>query len=349
MKVNLLNSEKTFNDHFSSLNVHSCDNLSKLKGPDLKEIINELLKTELVYRETLGLNPNLTFGLEIEYQNALKKSIEEELRKFLVLKRYSVECWDSKYDSTVMDMGVYGGEITTPIMRDKKENWETIAKVFEVLRKHKALTENKTGGHIHYGAKIFENNISYFKNLLYFWIISEKIIFRFSYGDRLGARTGIINHAMPFANILYNRLDSLKNAEDIKQMIKNLIGNKYQAINLSNLIQDDMPWKRTIEIRCPNGTLNEIVSQNNVNFFGKLLEYCKSSSFDQDYIERKLREYKSEEYDFSLYSEIYLQEALELSDLIFKNNLDKLYFLKQYLKGFKFQEYIADNMKLIKL
>ena len=32
------------------------------------------------------------------------------------------------------------------------------------------------------------------------------------------------------------------------------------------------------------------------------------------------------------YSDIYLDDAIELSDLIFDNELDKMYFLKQYLK-----------------
>lgn len=37
--------------------------------------------------------------------------------------------------------------------------------------------------------------------------------------------------------------------------------------------------------------------------------------------------------DSKLYGEIFLPEALEFSDMIFDNNLDKVYFLKQYLKN----------------
>ena len=36
-----------------------------------------------------------------------------------------------------------------------------------------------------------------------------------------------------------------------------------------------------------------------------------------------------------MYDEIFLDQALEFADLIFTNNLDKIYFLKQYLKGFE--------------
>ena len=33
---------------------------------------------------------------------------------------------------------------------------------------------------------------------------------------------------------------------------------------------------------------------------------------------------------FELLRNIYLEQAIELSDMIFDNNLDKIYFLKQY-------------------
>lgn len=34
------------------------------------------------------------------------------------------------------------------------------------------------------------------------------------------------------------------------------------------------------------------------------------------------------------YDEIYLEQALELCDMIFTNNFNKVYFLRQYLKSF---------------
>ena len=35
------------------------------------------------------------------------------------------------------------------------------------------------------------------------------------------------------------------------------------------------------------------------------------------------------------YEEIYLDQSLELADMLFDNNLDKIYFLRQYLKSFQ--------------
>ena len=38
----------------------------------------------------------------------------------------------------------------------------------------------------------------------------------------------------------------------------------------------------TVECRAGNGTTNPIVWQNNINFFIKMLLYCKNSSFNND-------------------------------------------------------------------
>lgn len=73
-------------------------------------------------------------------------------------------------------------------------------------------------------------------------------------------------------------------------------------------------------------------------FFIKLLTYCKGSYFDNEIIDKR-HEINLDIYNnLELYNEIYLNQALELCDLIFTNNTDKVYFLKQYLKSFKISE-----------
>ena len=42
---------------------------------------------------------------------------------------------------------------------------------------------------------------------------------------------------------------------------------------------------------------------------------------------------------------IYLEQALELCDMIFTNNFDKVYFLRQYLKSFEVCKKNADYPK----
>ena len=88
--------------------------------------------------------------------------------------------------------------------------------------------------------------------------------------------------------------------------------------------------------------MDPIIWQNNLNTLVNFLLYTKYSKFDLDTIIKRRNE---TEYRFELYDEIYLDQALEFCDLIFDNNYDKVYFLKQYLKGFEFQNYKKEYSK----
>ena len=35
------------------------------------------------------------------------------------------------------------------------------------------------------------------------------------------------------------------------------------------------------------------------------------------------------------YNKVYIEDALNFADIVFDNNLDKVYFFKQYLKSFE--------------
>ena len=67
----------------------------------------------------------------------------------------------------------------------------------------------------------------------------------------------------------------------------------------------------------------------------KLCYYCKSSSFDDSTIDKRYTLIKDKYDSITWYDEIYLEQALELCDMIFNNNFDKCYFLKQYIKSFR--------------
>ena len=90
-------------------------------------------------------------------------------------------------------------------------------------------------------------------------------------------------------------------------------------------------FKDTLEFRTPNATLNPIIWQNNLNTFVKLLKYTANSSFDMDIVNKRqiLNKKLINPYN---YNEIPIEEVLEFIDLIFDNNLDKIYFLRQYIK-----------------
>ena len=67
-----------------------------------------------------------------------------------------------------------------------------------------------------------------------------------------------------------------------------------------------------------------------------MLVSSRDKVMDEEFLNYKL---KHEFYPYSsnehLYNEINLRNVLEFVDLVFDNNLDKIYFLRQYLKNFQ--------------
>ena len=64
------------------------------------------------------------------------------------------------------------------------------------------------------------------------------------------------------------------------------------------------------------------------------MERCSRDNFDEEYIDYLLR--LKNDLDFN--SNVNFDSVIELVDLVFDNRLDKLMFLKQYLKLFSKDE-----------
>lgn len=294
---NVLNSQSS--EIFKLLNPKENCALSKLKGLDLEEILLELDKYYLDYREDLGIPQEETFGLELEFEHAKKENIKTELEEQKLDKS-----WRLKRDTSLEQ----GAEINSPILVDCKDSWQNLLDVCKILNKNSVIGE-KAGGHIHVGTQTIGRNKDYWLNFIKLWSTYENIIFRFSYGEYLSYRPILDEYAKTVS-------------KRILKVYKKLVGNEKIEGN-------------TIEFRCPNATLNPVIWQNNVNFFIKFLDYSKNKEFNNDIVEKRIRNKDNSYYDIALYDEIYLDQALELADILFDNNLDKVYFLRQYLKSFE--------------
>ena len=67
-----------------------------------------------------------------------------------------------------------------------------------------------------------------------------------------------------------------------------------------------------------------------------MLIASKTKVMDEKFLDYKLKnEYFTYSGNEHLYNNICLKNALEFSDLVFDNNLDKIYFLRQYFKDFQ--------------
>ena len=318
-------------DVFEFINPDGNDKISEMNGSDLQKLLILINENCIKLRDELNIEKHITFGLELEFENAKKSKIIKQLNK----NSLSDE-WVMKQEITLKN----GAEINSPILTDNNKTWKNLDMVCSVLRPLASI-KKKSAGHIHIGTQILGSNVDSWINFLKLWSVYENIIFRFSYGDFITFRPNILKFAKPVSKNFWVDAYNLKDSKELNSYILKNKCEKYQAVDFCNVISDMYDYfhiDNTIEFRCPNGSLNPVIWQNNVNFFVRLLIYCKDSFFNDDIIDKRHEKNVDIYNNLGLYNEIYLDQALELCDLIFTNNTDKVYFLKQYLKSFKISE-----------
>ncbi len=197
--------------------------------------------------------------------------------------------------------------------------------------------------HVHIGAHILGDNTESWLNFCAFWSTYENIIYRFLYGNFLTGRPSIVEYAHPISEDLWNDYEQLSKKKDLKlkDLIRKISYDKYKAINFLHvdyLKCNEYGNKNTVESRGANTSLEAPIIQNYINLLVKVFEYCKSKNFNIEIVTKRHELIKDKYNDIKWYDEIFLEQALEFSDLVFNKNIDKLYFLKQYLKYFELQK-----------
>ena len=314
---------------FKYINPESNDRFSEMNGTYLQDIIILLDNFYLELRKKLGLNKSITFGTELEFEDIDKEVIRNMINDELLL-----ENWIIKSDCSI----ICGGEVNSPILRDSESSWDELKKVCLILDEN-AKIGNNSAGHIHVGSQILGDDRQSWLNFIKLWSVYENIIFRFGYGEFLVGRQSIMRYAKPIKDYLWEYYNNfIKDNVSLENMLVILSLNRDQAVNFTHVLKDNIDsfnLANTIEFRSPNASFNPEIWQNNVNFFTKLLLYSCSSLYDDDKIENRNRLDINKNLNYEMYNQVFLDQALELCDMIFDNNLDKIYFLKQYLKSFE--------------
>ena len=309
------------------LSEKATENFSFLRGNNLLELL-ELIENEYIkYRKSLYLPSNITFGVEIEYEEAERNKVTSYIKKY-------ASTWNSGRDGSLRS----GGEIRSPILIDERATWLELKKICEYLKKENANTSKRAGAHIHVGTPVLGNNLEGWRIFLKIVMLYEHIFYRFYYGDKLNGRQNIREYAPPISEELFECLDKINRATTVEELKYYVPEKRYSSINFNNVKfyrPKSIENKNTIELRCPNGTDEEIIWQNNINTFSKMLLSSGAKVIDEAFLDYKLKKFEPNSDSSLRYNEIFLKDALEFVDLIFNCNLDKVYFLRQYLKGFQ--------------
>ncbi len=304
------------------------DSFSFLRGLDLQDLLVQTESYLLEYRDKLNLPDDVTVGVEIEYEGLSKKFID----KFINDK---LNGWHSKRDGSLSS----GGEITSPVMTDNIKYWLEFKMICDYLTKRKADTLHNAGGHIHIGTSVLGDDVEAWKHFLKLYTAYENVLFRFIYGDKISGRKKLFKYAPPISDRLYNNLNQINSARDLYDIKWAIFSDeRYNALNFLNtdFHSPNSYGKNTLEFRSPNATTDVVIWQNNINAFAKMLVSSRDKVMDEEFLDYKLKHefypYNGNEY---LYNNVNLKNVLEFVDLVFDNNLDKVYFLRQYLKDFE--------------
>ena len=178
-----------------SLNCNT--NLSILNASDIQELEHILTTFYLKFRSLLELPSFLTFGHEIEYRNANRNIITEQINTYF-------PNWQSKKEETISGFSsnpFLGGEISSPPLTNRIEAYQDLNVICNLLQDFPYISAANTGAHLHIGAKIYQNKPLYYLRLLKLWIAFEDIIYRFSSGEYIYSRPEVKEYAPPVGHI----------------------------------------------------------------------------------------------------------------------------------------------------
>lgn len=314
---------------------------SSLSKSSKERLIKDLKGFYIPYRNNLDIPSDATFGCEIEFnmpgydyqyiQKLYKQGYNNPAKEFLISIGYP-KIWHVDKELP------YQFEIISDVLCDEVKTWAELESVLKFYLEHGAYTTMDSGAHVHVGKQLLKKNPDYWCTFLKLWSIFEEEIISFSNGEEYYER--FVFH--DYSDYSKEQLKDVIHNIEIKNYNKKitLLNDKIYSINFSpkdKTINDlfssksnfkDFNVDSTIEIRCPNGTLNKIIWQNNINFFVKMILSCSNDGQKKELIDY-------------LYKKLVLdkdscnnEKVLILCDIVFNNDLDKFCFLRQYYKDF---------------
>lgn len=323
-------------DIFNELKPNDNTQLSNYQGYDLIDLIELLKGYYLEYRSKLNFRNKASIGCEIEYDNP-----KEEL--LVPVKDEDTEYkpgWLLREDGSLDN----GGEIISPIFFNNIDSWKHFKETINTLENKVEINEN-CGAHVHIGAQLMGPKPISWNNFLRLWSSYENVIYRFAFGEYINARTTMYRYAQPIAHDIdvyfakirecygkYYNYDKLMPFDEY-YFNKSLNSTRRNGINFRNVSSyDKFEDYNTIEFRIANGTINPIIWQNLVNLYVSLIRYAKNDLFNLDTVLKRKQDKAIRYLKPVDFTNLYYDQAIELADLIFNKNIDKIYFLRQYIK-----------------
>lgn len=300
--------------------------------------------------EKLGLPEYFKFGVELEAYNVRTKGknglYTGDSADYIKSKNWHMA---TKYEESLVGNG--GAELVSPILKDTKEDWESISAICEQIKKFpgnkgdKVVADDKCGLHIHFDAECLRKDPKRMQNFLRLYAESEELLYKMCNDKNNPIRKDAINKdfkgithmisamwrngmAAPSGEKILNQLKkgtlkvSYKDFGKLKMLLSRykLDERRYNGLNLTNV---GNLKKNTIEFRMANGTLEPEIIKQNVFLYASLLDTAIQMTDNPQQYEEKLNEF----YKTDVTEE---QKAKNFLNLIIKDPDDRQIYMERW-------------------
>lgn len=282
-----------------------------------KEILENIVSQEFPYRKMLNIPSSISFGYEVEMGINFDE-IGDFFRKLETPFGWK-HTRDDSFENT------YGFEFMSKLYANfvyegRAAAFSEIKKASDYFSKLKAdFSEAAFQVNVDSPLKSDEQKFNFLK----FFAAYEDTLYQFSRGYDKKIRDCYILYAHTVGRKAIS-------SEDIRIIIQDLSGKHFGEICLYALRFKMIEGKNVIEFRQPNGTVDAWLWQNYTNTFLNTLLAFNDGNIDFDKINNYLERFKNPDVEI-VPTELNIDKALEFANTIFKEDIDKLYFMKQYL------------------
>lgn len=281
-----------------------------------KEIIKSALYDETPYRMSLNIARDMGFGLEVE----IGVPSEDIFYKRIASLPNDLEVGN---DNSIK--GTIGVEIRTPVLYNNMKSWKMLKEVSDKLMEGNEYDFSECSFQVNLDNTLDDEDMLIFLKL---YAIYERIIYGFSRGYDKYLRDTISEYADSLVPLMYFNMRYY--GESIHTLKNLFYHRKSTAISLKKKGYLDCDVD-IIEFRTPNGTNDAWLWQNYVNVFANLMRVAKNKPIDSSVLDYDFYNALTPDVHVRSYEMTSMKLAIEFMDLIFDNDEDKVYFMKQYL------------------
>ncbi len=298
---------------------------------DLVRLNDYLLKMNFNYRELLNVSNDIPYTLDIDFMSFQPSDIKKSIYNFNEKNKSFNKPFIISENSIFKRNDKNICSIRSNVLNNKLKDNELINELCNTISNIKGPISSNKEIHINVGLNELNNDNYNLLTLLKIYLLYEHIIYRFSYGDDLSSQVSMSLYSKELSNLLYDFIKGNDITDDFNKnidILRKKVIKKDHALNINK--KNQVLKTDSIGFKMYNSKTNIFVIQNYINLVLNLIERIKNDDIDNSYLDDKLSNYDYNFYKTENYKDSYYGDVLEFCDLIFLDDIDKDYFLRQY-------------------